>query len=297
MRPRRFDILATDLDGTLLTADHRLPDRTIGRLREAQARGVTVILCSARQPQPIRVYRLQAGLEAPYIAYSGALILDHDDRELAYWPVPADVGAVVLDAVREIAPADEVSVYLYIREQWYVERIDEKVHIEAAANDGVVPIVTDDLSRAVLEGGGFAKTMLVGPHEKLETVRFALTRRLGSEIVCVPSQATHYEILHRDVSKGSAVAWLARRLDVDRERIIAIGDNFNDLPMFEVAGFSVAVANAPEAIRQRADLVVPSNLDQGACVAIDTLILNDSVPGGAAQGPDTSLSTERTGGS
>lgn len=269
----RFDILASDLDGTLLTPDHLMPEAIAERLRSVQRMGVRVVLCSARQPQPILAYRDAAGLRAPIIAYSGALVVDATGEELAYWPVGVEAAAEALATVRSLDPAGSVSVYVYVHERWYVEAVDERVEAEAAANTGTVPIVTDDLVGEVRRGGGFAKTMMVGKHEVLEPIRLALNERLGTMIVCVPSQATHYEILAHDVSKGAALKWLARRLDVPAERIVAIGDNYNDVPMFEAAGISVAVANAPEAVRRRADMVVPSNLEQGAAVAIDRLLL------------------------
>ncbi|MCC6618944.1 MAG: HAD family phosphatase [Chloroflexi bacterium] len=280
MSRARFSIIASDLDGTLLTPDHRMPDGITSRLQAAQDLGVTVVLCSARQPQPIIVYRDSAGLRAPIIAYSGALIMDDRGGELAYWPVTDEAAAQAISTTRALADREHISVYVYVGDRWYVEAIDERVQVEAAANPGTSPMLTDDLLREIRAGGGFAKTMLVGPHELLESVRLALNERLGSMIVCIPSQATHYEILSHDVSKGAALSWLAERLGVPRDRILAIGDNYNDLPMFDAAGTSVAVANAPEAVRARADYVVPSNIDEGAALAIDRLVLDPNGPNG-----------------
>lgn len=274
MTGARFELIASDLDGTLLTPDHQMPPAIASRLRSAQARGITTVLCSARQPQPIGAYRDAAGLNAPFIAYSGAMVIDEQDRELAYWPVDPDSGAATIETVRVLADPGHISVYVYVRERWYVEEIDDKVRTEADANAGTEPIVSSDLVGEIRQGGGFAKTMLVGPHELLESVRIALNERLGDQIVCIPSQATHYEILAHDVSKGAALSWLAARRGTPRERILAIGDNYNDIPMFQAAGTSVAVANAPLAVQQAADRVVPSNTDEGAAVAIDDLILD-----------------------
>jgi hypothetical protein len=66
---------------------------------------------------------------------------------------------------------------------------------------------------------------------------------------------------------------MATRLGVPRDAIIAVGDNLNDLAMIEYAGLGVAMGNAPQALRSRADVVAPSNDDHGLQEVIERYIL------------------------
>jgi HAD superfamily hydrolase (TIGR01484 family) len=64
-------------------------------------------------------------------------------------------------------------------------------------------------------------------------------------------------------NKGMALTLIMQRLGVMREQVVTVGDNYNDLPMFACGDVSVAMGNAPEAVRQRATLVAPSHDDEG----------------------------------
>ncbi len=80
---------------------------------------------------------------------------------------------------------------------------------------------------------------------------------------CVQSEGYVYTLSHREVSKGAAVQWLLRYLNVNPEKVVAFGDNYNDVSMFKVVGISVAVDNALEDIKKQATYVTKSNQDHG----------------------------------
>jgi hydroxymethylpyrimidine pyrophosphatase-like HAD family hydrolase len=77
----------------------------------------------------------------------------------------------------------------------------------------------------------------------------------------------------RTVSKGTTLQSVADYLGIDCDQIIAIGDSFNDLPVFEVAGLSIAMGNASEEVKQLADWVAPPVEKDGVAVAIEKFIL------------------------
>jgi hydroxymethylpyrimidine pyrophosphatase-like HAD family hydrolase len=82
------------------------------------------------------------------------------------------------------------------------------------------------------------------------------------------------------VSKGRALRWLARRLDIPLAQTLAIGDQHNDVEMLAEAGHSVAMAGSPDAVRQAARHVTVSLEDDGAAVAIEALVLGRGSLGG-----------------
>jgi Cof subfamily protein (haloacid dehalogenase superfamily) len=81
--------------------------------------------------------------------------------------------------------------------------------------------------------------------------------------------APHYlEITRHGVTKGAALTNLARFLGIPLEQVAAVGDGENDISMFEVAGMSIAMGNAAPQIQQAADLVAPSNDEDGLVWAL-----------------------------
>jgi hydroxymethylpyrimidine pyrophosphatase-like HAD family hydrolase len=82
------------------------------------------------------------------------------------------------------------------------------------------------------------------------------------------------EGLAAGVSKGAAAERLAARLGVAREQVMALGDGGNDLAMVEWAGLGVAMGNAAPAVRAAADVVAPTQAEDGAAWAIERYALN-----------------------
>ncbi|MGK0467098.1 HAD-IIB family hydrolase [Clostridium sp.] len=82
------------------------------------------------------------------------------------------------------------------------------------------------------------------------------------------------EMTHKSVSKGSAVKYLAQRYKIKKEEIITIGDNENDIEMIEFGGLGVAMGNAIDMLKDRADYIAATNDEDGVAKVISEFILN-----------------------
>lgn len=80
-----------------------------------------------------------------------------------------------------------------------------------------------------------------------------------------------YHVMDDEVSKGKALKFVAEKLGIDVARFAVIGDSENDIEMFSDAGFGIAVANADERLKERADLVTPSPDGEGVVEALQFL--------------------------
>ena len=113
-----------------------------------------------------------------------------------------------------------------------------------------------------------------GPAER--KVRSAMRGRLD----VVRTGPLFLELMAPGVTKGAALARLMAAAGVPRGEVLAIGDHFNDLSMFEVAGLGVAMANAPWEVRESAGAVTADCTDDGVAAALRRHVLNGaSVPG------------------
>lgn len=100
----------------------------------------------------------------------------------------------------------------------------------------------------------------------LDEIRKELRKVQGIKITS--SWPNNIEVMNEGVDKGNAVKILAEKMNIDREDIIAFGDNYNDIEMIKFAGLGVAMGNAEEFIKQEADYVTDTNQDSGVAKAI-----------------------------
>jgi Cof subfamily protein (haloacid dehalogenase superfamily) len=110
-------------------------------------------------------------------------------------------------------------------------------------------------------------------HALLERVEAEAKVRIGASAAIERSQPYYLDMTAPRANKGDAVAALCARMGVDLARTAVIGDAFNDVPMFGKAGFSIAMGQAPEAVKARADSVTAPNTAEGFAHAVQTLVL------------------------
>jgi hypothetical protein len=108
---------------------------------------------------------------------------------------------------------------------------------------------------------------------RLAALEKTTRERLAGQASVVRSQNYYLDITAPGIDKGVAVAALCRRIGVPPERTAVLGDMENDVSMFRVAGFSVAMGNASDAVKQAASATTRSNEDDGFADAVETLIL------------------------
>ena len=117
--------------------------------------------------------------------------------------------------------------------------------------------------------------MAVGDPAALDALEAELKPRFEGRLFISKSLPYFLEFAHPDVSKGSGLSFVARRLGFGPEGTVACGDGENDRELLDWAGFGVAVANAHEDVLARADLVVPSVHEEGVAVLLESYL--DSV--------------------
>ena len=102
----------------------------------------------------------------------------------------------------------------------------------------------------------------------------AIERQFAGEVSATRSQSYYLDVTHPDANKGVVVDFLAHRFKLERSEIFVIGDMANDVPMFARAGHSVAMGNATQAVKRRADHTTASNDKNGFAAAMEKFILN-----------------------
>lgn len=262
--PYRF--LALDLDDTLLNEEGRISPRNRAAVRAAQARGVVVTLATGRMYRSARVFAEELGLVVPLITYNGALVKDNAGQVYLDRPLPLTAARIALNVARE----HDIHVNLFLDDELYVDRDDEWTE-RYRKSSGVTPRFVPDLADVLTRAPN--KVLLIAEPERLHSLRPELTARLGSEARITSSKPTFLEIIHPEVSKRSGIEYLLAFFGLRPEEAIAVGDNYNDLEMLDLAGLGVAMGNAPPEVKAKADYVTASNIEDGVAQVIERFIL------------------------
>ncbi|HEX8229894.1 MAG TPA: HAD family hydrolase [Chloroflexia bacterium] len=265
-------LLALDLDGTLFTDDLTVSERTRKAIPAAQERGVLVTLATGRMFTTAAKIAHDIGIVAPLICYQGALVRHNGTGEVLYHQT------VPLPLVHEIISATEhhgLHLNIYLDDRLYVSRMTEGALYYSQINYGLTLNEVGDLHAWLDAQGGLepTKLVIVTPPEQTDAVLDEFTRRYGDLLQVTKSHPRFTEFTNKECSKGRALAFLAARMGVAREEVMAIGDGHNDLDMLQWAGYGLAMPTAPQAVLAIAHGVCLPLADDGAAEAIERFIL------------------------
>jgi hydroxymethylpyrimidine pyrophosphatase-like HAD family hydrolase len=101
----------------------------------------------------------------------------------------------------------------------------------------------------------------------------AIHAQLGEAVAASRSQKYYLDVTHPDANKGNGIAQLSRLLKIPAERIATIGDGANDVLMFKVTGFSIAMGNGAPEVQAAASVVTGKNTEDGFAAAMQKFIL------------------------
>ena len=259
-----IELIALDLDGTLLQADDRVAEPERKAIERALARGVRVVFVTGRGAEFPSLLARELGLDLPIICCHGALTKDFlSGRTLGHIPVPLEQARDLID----VAVERDLDLAIY-----HEERFHRLAGRERYMPDMVAPnwVEVEDF-RLLREG---APTMLrfLG-NRSVEIVRAELARRPVHAKFERWGDFEECAVTAREATKERALARLCGDFQIPRERVLAIGDSANDLPMLRWAGIGVAMGNAEPAVRESVGRVTLDVAHHGVARAIERYAL------------------------
>ncbi len=281
MTAGRYQILALDIDGTLLDPDGTLRPRTAAAVARAAAAGIRPVLCTGRRYRRALPIALQLGIDAPLVCNSGAIVKDPRNHSTLW---RADLDMRLAADVIEFFQADDqprviftdrgpddfdfiVTAFPTGRNHFDDYVSQNRQHAEIASSEG-------------LTHSGVPLFHICAIGSRAEMLRFERSAhaRLAGRIQTFVQRTPRYlgtmcEILRHDASKWTAVLHLAQLWGVEPAMICAVGDDLNDLPMIQNAGLGVAMGHARHEVRSAADLVTGDHDEDGVAMLIDQVLL------------------------
>lgn len=265
-----FALLALDLDGTTVNHDMEVSPRVLRAIRMAMDRGVLVTIATGRNVPSTRPFVEQFDVNAPVICQQGGVIYDYrSETALRRITLPH---ALTCELIALEGQHPEWRAVMYQDDRIFVTDGEFFRHIHSLV--GFDPAVVHDLC-AVLDGRDADKVLFTVEPEDAPRALAHLRALVGDRATVVQSHARFVEVNPLGADKGSALQWLAGRLGVPRERVMAIGDQGNDATMVAWAGFGVAMGNGNDATKAVADWIAPGIEEDGAAVAIERFVLSE----------------------
>jgi hypothetical protein len=249
----RPDLVASDLDGTLLTPELEASPELPAALAALGTAGIPFLICTGRMFRSARRVAARLGLQhGPIVCYQGAMVVDlGTGARLLHRPMDGELAAAVVRRLRELGR----HLNAYIDDQLYVEQLDDWARRYAEYAEVGIELV-DDLAAAVTARPPTKFVVLSEPAD-VDALLPQIQREWGERLFVARSQPSYIELAAAGVSKSGALQWLCDREGLRRERTVACGDAQNDLDMLRWAGLGVAMAEAAPEVRAAADLVVP----------------------------------------
>jgi Cof subfamily protein (haloacid dehalogenase superfamily) len=273
IKPAHIKALALDLDGTALRPDLALSERTVRAVNACREKGTQVIITTGRAIEAAERFRIALGAEGPMVYFNGAVVADMPGAKiLKSVLLDFEVMNFCLDLSRGMGvyyqvffPGTEESPrQLLMAEKEGAERDMYFNHTGILAEIG-------DLREAAARSvsRGCVKTMFVAEPEVQDVLRSRIEERFGKAIYIARTYRTFLEVMDSKVSKGKGLRFVLECRGLKPEQVIALGDEENDIPMFEAAGFSIAPSNAKESVKAKANLVIGSNAEDGVAAFLE----------------------------
>lgn len=267
-RIRKIRLLASDVDGTLLTSDHRVLPEVREAFAEAKAAGLTLVLASARSPAALAGVAAEVDHDGAAICFSGGWAGSIDPgrglvaADEQFWiPRPAAL------AVAEAALAAGLVPSWHCEQEWLVPGWSPEIESEAR-----ITRQTPHIAPRLAEAPEPNKVLLIGPPPMLVALRERLQGSHGRFLDATFSHPNYLEFLPKGADKAGALLRLAARRRIRPEEIAAVGDGENDLGMIRAVGFGVAMENALASVRAAAGWIAASNDEAGVAGLIRLII-------------------------
>lgn len=259
-----YQLVAADLDRTLLRSDGTVSNFTKETVERCIKAGIGFTFATGRMYCSALPFAQQLKLQLPLITYQGALLKDVQGSVMHALYLPKDLAIPLEECLRQSG----VHYNIYANEKMYFSTFGQQF-LEYARHIGVQPLAVPSTIEPiqVTQFGVFDE-----PASILELQQY-INKQFGDAVHTVITGGRFLEICHPLAQKSYGLTQLAEHLGIDRQDIIAIGDNNNDLDMLAYAGLGVAVDNAVPAAKAAANRLTSSNDDDGVAKLLQELFL------------------------
>ncbi|MEQ7217287.1 Cof-type HAD-IIB family hydrolase [Vagococcus fluvialis] len=278
-------MIASDMDGTLLSSHLAISETNKEAVLEAQAQGIEFMVATGRAYSEAKAALDDAGIKCCMITGNGAQIFDENGEAIVTFSIDKKTTKEIMTTLRE----KNLYFELMTTNGVYAESQPQRVENFATLLANQVPHLTFKMAIAMASThlnmlpvhyiNNYDDLLVDDSVEILKVIAFSdegpkLLRPIADELEAngplyvTASFPNNIEINHKDAQKGNAVKLMAEKRGIGLEDVMTIGDNFNDVSMLKVAGVSFAMGNAEEDVKKIAKYEADTNMNHGVGKAI-----------------------------
>jgi Cof subfamily protein (haloacid dehalogenase superfamily) len=265
----RIALVVSDVDGTLLTKDKILTEKTARAVRQLEDSGVGFTIVSSRPTLGMRFLVEPLRITLPVGSFNGSSISDPQMNPIEQHLIPTSVVQRSIEVLAEFG----VDIWLFTHDKWLTNNPDGEYNPFEKRTIKTDPIIVDHFGPYLS-----AACKIVGSSsnaELLQRCEAAIQAAVGTQATAVRSQSYYLDITPPGYDKGTFVKAMAARLGISTDAVATVGDMHNDVAMFKTSGMSIAMGNATDDIKRQATHVTTSNQDEGFAGAIDIVMKNN----------------------
>ena len=286
-------LIAIDIDGTLLNSYGKITEKNKKAIQKALNNNIDVVLTSGRNPRAILPIAKEINSEKYIISGNGATIYDIKNQKTIYSNY---INKKKIFEIIDICEKNSMFYNVYTNDQILTKSLNYnilyyyhenkknseekqiKINIVNDMYDYIEKYNDDDfLKITVCDNDEMVFKSIINKIKTVKDIDVLEVSHMSKKIIKYGTEEHeisyfYTEITNKDVNKWSAIKKLIEILNINKEDVMAIGDNINDKEMVTNAGIGVVTENSMSSLKKIADRVVTSNNESGVAEAIEAII-------------------------
>lgn len=272
-------LIASDMDGTLLNSDHKIPKENIELIKFAQKNGIQFVVATGRAYYEALPALNDENIKCDVISFNGGIIYDKNGNIINITPMKLKDLYYTIEILKSL----EISYQLYTKNTIYTNSIETDItaYIDLIRANGEEPneqhlrqearnrlalghITEVDNIELYLNQENNPAIKVIGISNDLEKLKHATELLSGNDNISVTSSgANNVEIMDKKATKGEALKIVADIHDINLKNAIAIGDNLNDQAMLDIVEYSIAMKNGNKDLQKTSKFITEKTNSEG----------------------------------
>lgn len=285
-----YKLIAIDIDGTLLNSKGELTEKTKQVLKEATKQGIYIVLTSGRLTGKVKSFSDEIGADKYLIAENGASLINLQTGELEY---SRYMSKEVINKVLDVCQENNIYYMVYTNKELIVKNIkymamffhkqnfnpNARINTIVAGRDYIENVSDAFTKLMICDEDRAIYNNIVAKLNEISEIDVSPVPHISKKKLEIDGEEqdvtySYADICAKGANKWNAIQNLIEKLEILPSEVIAIGDNINDIKMIENAGLGVAMQNGSPHVRAIADVVAPSNNEDGVACIVEKYVLN-----------------------
>ena len=272
-------LIASDMDGTLLNSDHKIPKENVELIKFVQKNGIQFVVATGRAYYEALPALNDENIKCDVISFNGGIIYDKNGNIINITPMKLKDLYYTIEILKSL----EISYQLYTKNTIYTNSIETDItaYIDLIRTNGEEPneqhlrqeaknrlalghITEVDNIELYLNQEDNPAIKVIGISNDLEKLKHATELLSGNENISITSSgANNVEIMDKKATKGEALKIVADIHDINLRNAIAIGDNLNDQAMLDIVEYSIAMKNGNKDLKKTSKFITEKTNSEG----------------------------------